>query len=140
MVKREIFRLIDANFNRSREGLRVCEDIARFILNSSALVEELKSVRHDISNVMKGFSVNPNILLESRDVEKDVGRRSKFKSEMKRLNSIDIFYANLERAKESLRALEEFFKLIDRRSSARFTVLRFKAYSIEKKAIKRIFR
>lgn len=138
MVKREIFRLIDANFNRSREGLRVCEDIARFILNSPALVEGLKSVRHDISNVMKGFSVNPNILLEARDVENDVGRRMRFKSEMKRVNPTDIFYANLERAKESLRVLEEFFKLIDKKNSNRLKASRYRIYDIEKKSIKRI--
>lgn len=137
-MKKEIFRLIDANFNRSREGLRVCEDIARFIFNSPALTKELKSARHDISNTIKGFSADLNILLESRDIEKDVGKRSAFKSEMNRTDSIDIFYANLERAKESLRVMEEFFKLIDKKISVKFKASRYRVYDIEKKSIKRI--
>ena len=54
---------------------------------------------------------------------------------MKRLGYCDIFGANIERVKESLRVLEEFFKLIDKKDSAKFTKLRFKVYEIEKKAL-----
>ncbi|MCX5667705.1 MAG: hypothetical protein NTY34_05295 [Candidatus Omnitrophica bacterium] len=54
---------------------------------------------------------------------------------MGRLDYSDIFSANIERTKESLRVLEEFFKLFDKGSSARFTKLRFKVYEIEKKAL-----
>src|SRR3990167_4429502 len=101
-MQKEIFRLIDANFNRSREGLRVCEDIARFILNSPRLTKELKSVRHRVSGILKGSRIYPKILFGSRDVKSDVGRRPRARSEMHRRDSFDIFYANLERVKESL--------------------------------------
>ncbi|MEF3192077.1 MAG: thiamine-phosphate pyrophosphorylase, partial [Campylobacterales bacterium] len=29
--KRELFRLLDANINRLREGIRVVEDVARYL-------------------------------------------------------------------------------------------------------------
>ena len=136
MIKKEIFRIIDANFNRSREGLRVCEEIARFVWNSPPLTKELKSARHKISAIIKTVPAVSKIMHESRDVERDVGRQKRTKSEMKRLSDVDIFGANIERAKESIRVLEEFFKLIDKKNSARFTALRFKVYEIEKKAMK----
>jgi thiamine-phosphate pyrophosphorylase len=58
--------------------------------------------------------------------------------EIKRSGIDDIFVANIERSKESLRVLEEFFKLIDMRVSAGFSRLRFDAYGIEKRALKKI--
>ncbi|MBS3821364.1 MAG: hypothetical protein KGY81_06350, partial [Phycisphaerae bacterium] len=33
---REIYRILDANFNRAREALRVIEDCGRFVLSSSS--------------------------------------------------------------------------------------------------------
>jgi thiamine-phosphate pyrophosphorylase len=135
MLKREVFRIIDANFNRSREGLRVCEEVTRFIWDSAGLTKELKSVRHSITDILKNAPATSKILSAARNVISDVGRKERQKSEMKRLDYSDIFCANIERAKESLRVLEEFFKLIDKSDSAKFTKLRFKVYEIEKKAL-----
>lgn len=137
-MKKEVLRIIDANSNRSREGLRVCEDITRFILNSNALTGELKRVRHRISDIVKCLPVRSQFLLVSRDVKEDVGRKSWTRSEKKRLDYADIFMANIERVKESLRVLEELVKLIDERASASLKALRFKVYEIEKKAVRRI--
>jgi len=133
MIKKGIFRIIDANFNRSREALRVCEEVTRFIWNSSVLTKELKSIRHDISAIIKRAPATSQILYRSRDIKTDVGRLKRTKSEMERRDYDDIFSANIERVKESLRVLEEFYKLIDKKSSFRFAALRFKVYAIEKK-------
>lgn len=138
IADREILRVIDANLNRSREGLRVCEDIARFILNSASLTREIKSVRHRISDIVKNFNGGLAGITEFRNSDEDVGRRLNSPSEMRRLDLQDVFYANIERAKESLRVLEEFFKLADRKNSGKFSVLRFRVYEIEKRAAKRI--
>ena len=137
-MKRETLRVIDANFNRSREGLRVCEDTARFVLNSPALTRDLKYVRHGVTAVMRKMPVEFKALIDARNVSADVGKASRKLTEMTRLGHMDIFMANIERAKEALRALEEFFKLIDKDSSARLSRLRFKTYEIEKKAVKRL--
>ncbi len=134
---KHIFRIIDANFNRSREGLRVCEDIARFALNSPRMSRELKSVRHDITGMMKVGVPGRGGLYVSRDSEGDVGRCSKMPSEMRRLCLDDIFIANAQRVKESLRVLEELFKLIDKAASIKFAALRFKIYNIERRAVKK---
>lgn len=137
-TERKLFRIIDANFNRSREGLRVCEDIARFALNADALTKELKSVRHKIAGIAKSQSAKYAILSEARSAGSDIGRNSRLPSEMKRSNLCDIFTANIERVKESMRVLEEIFKLIDEDISSKFSRLRFKTYEIETKAIKKI--
>ena len=68
MLKREIFRIVDANFNRSREGLRVCEEVTRFVWNSPALTKELKSVRHGITDILKNTPSVSKALFQTRDV------------------------------------------------------------------------
>lgn len=137
-AKKEILRIVDANFNRSREGLRVCEDIARFIMNSSALTKELKALRHGISGIIRSSPGMAKVLLESRDSAGDCGRIPNPEIEVPRREASDIFTANIERARESIRVLEEFFKLADIGLSTKFSRLRFKAYAIEKKAAKRL--
>ena len=72
-MRREISRIIDANLNRSREGLRVCEDIARFAMNSGKISRELKTVRHAISSVMRSAQVSGSFI-GSRRSGRDVGR------------------------------------------------------------------
>lgn len=137
-MRKEIFRIIDANLNRSREGLRVCEEITRLALNSPSLTKELKSVRHAITSAAKPYLLRSGGAVVSRDSVGDVGRVSRSRSEMRRLGTADIFSANIERAKESLRVLEEFFKLVDKKVSSRFSSLRFRVYEIERRAVKRI--
>jgi len=138
IAERDILRVIDANFNRSREGLRVCEEISRFILRSPALTRELKSARHSISTIVRQMSGRRPGLVASRDVETDIGRTLSIKCATRKKDCLDLFSANIERVKESLRVLEEFFSLLDSGSSRRFLMLRFKVYEIEKRAFKRI--
>lgn len=142
-MNKKALRLIDANFNRSREGLRVCEDMARFLLDSRPLTRKFKDIRHSVTAIvvggMTGKAAGKAVMLSDfRDVIRDVGRCSNKKSEMARLDCRDIFCANLERVKESLRVLEEFFKLIDRDSSGALSRLRFRMYDIEKRSAKKI--
>jgi thiamine-phosphate pyrophosphorylase len=137
-AEKHIYRIIDANFNRSREGLRVCEEIARFAIGSKELTEELKSVRHRISTIKKDTGSGPIELICSRDVAGDVGRDSNIRARTRRADLGDIFSANMQRTKESIRVLEEFFKLIDEDISRRFSRLRFKVYDIEQSSAKRL--
>jgi len=139
LVKRDILRVVDANFNRSREGLRVCEEIARFMMKSSSITKELKAARHGISDVIRSSPETAKDLLESRDTAGDCGRTPDFDIEVPRREARDIFTANIERVKESIRVLEEFFKCIDLKLSAKLTRLRFKVYDIEKRAVIRLY-
>lgn len=131
-MKQKIYRIIDANLNRSREGLRVCEEIARFVLNDKRLTEELKGLRHKITGCIKFYPDRLQDIVSARDSGRDVGR-GRQPIERKRKDWKGISLANMERAKESLRALEEFSKLVDSKIADRFKRLRFKAYDIEKK-------
>lgn len=126
-------RLIDANLNRTREGLRVCEDIIRFILNDKELSAYFKSLRHKITKIAKALYSKKTVLLESRNVRKDVGKKTSAR-EVRRKNIADVFRANIERVKESLRVLEEMSKLLDKKTSQEFKKIRFRVYELEKKS------
>ena len=41
-----LFRLVDANLNRLKEGIRVVEDICRFVYEFKNEASKLKSIRH----------------------------------------------------------------------------------------------
>ena len=45
-MERAVYRIIDANFNRAREALRVIEEFCRFALNCGPLTERAKEFRH----------------------------------------------------------------------------------------------
>jgi len=134
---KKFFRLIDANLNRSREGLRVVEDISRFILNDKKLTRSFKSLRHGLSAERKKIDLERLPLLESRNVKRDVGKKSTLR-EKSRKNIRDVFRANTERVKESLRVLEEITKLFDKKMSQRFKRMRFRLYEFEKKSRRKL--
>ncbi|MCQ9206618.1 MAG: thiamine-phosphate pyrophosphorylase [Omnitrophica bacterium] len=126
-------RLIDANLNRTREGLRVCEDIVRFILDDKKLSAYFKSLRHKITKIGRALYSKKAALLKSRNVKKDVGKKTSAR-EVRRKNIADVFRANIERVKESLRVLEEMSKLLDKKTSQEFKKIRFRVYELEKKS------
>jgi len=128
-----ILRIIDANLNRAREGLRVCEDVLRFTLPGSPVINSLKTCRHLATKfILDSRRLELSVLVDSRDVKKDM---SKF-NDFKRPGNGDIsavFMANIERAKESLRVMEECCKVIDETVSRKYRRLRFRVYEAEKK-------
>jgi len=133
---KNINRIIDANINRAKEGLRVCEEITRFILDSRSLTEGFKKIRHQIDTLLKGIASSAG-LLKARESLKDVGRNISA-GELKRRGLEDIFFANIQRIKESLRVLEEFSKLENIKIAVRFKKLRYSIYELEKKVAREI--
>lgn len=134
-MKASIYRIIDVNLNRSREGLRVCEDISRFILNSPHLTSQFKRIRHRITTISKGLPVSSDELLERRDSDKDVGRRPHLN--VKKKDWKEIFLTNIQRTEEAVRVLEEFSRVVNKRCAEDFQKLRFRVYTLEKKVIAR---
>ena len=130
--KHNVIRIIDANINRAKEGLRVCEEITRFILNNRRLTSGLKSARHNLTFLSSSLASRANLHKE-RSSLRDVGRFIKA-NELQRGGLSDIFFANMQRAKESIRVLEEFSKLINVKAAFGFKDIRYKIYEIEKKA------
>jgi len=134
----QVYRLIDANVNRAKEGLRVLEDILRFICDDKRLARKTKDIRHEISAIIKKKpQIKPLSLLKHRKISSDVGRGSN-PSEVKRADTTEIFLANAQRVKESIRVLEEFSKLISINSAEEFKKLRYEVYFMEKSALAKI--
>jgi hypothetical protein len=130
-------QIIDANLNRTREGLRVCEDIARFSLRNKAATKALKTIRHSATNlVLKSKKISFTELLSGRNTAKDKTKFIDFTNNAK-TEIPCIFMSNMERAKESLRVLEECFKIIDEKVSVGYRKLRFDAYDVEKRIVKK---
>jgi len=124
-MTKENLRLIDANLNRLREGIRVVEDIYRYIFNDKSIATKLKTLRHN-----SRISIYDE-LLNSRDIQNDVLRAS-IKSEQNRTDLTSILIANFKRAQESSRVLEEFTKLVDVKTSENFKSIRYELYHLEK--------
>jgi len=131
-MRDKVLRMIDANVNRATEGLRVAEDIVRFVLDDDKLTSKLKHIRHEIVKLLKDAS--PSTSLRARDVKGDVGAGRTTKSESKRSNILDVFTANIKRAQESIRVFEELSKLFDAKLGPKFKKIRFELYDIEQKA------
>ena len=125
MKKSNIFRVIDANINRYKEGIRVVEDIYRYVYNNKQISSSLKNLRH-----IK-LPIDIKELLSTRDSINDV-LKSSTKSEQNRETIEDIIIANLKRAQESARVLEEVFKLIDIKTSEIFKKNRYELFNMEK--------
>ena len=124
----ELFRVIDANLNRLKEGIRVIEDIMRYRDNNKTFSLKLKELRHKSRiDIYKE-------LLTHRDSINDVLRPST-KSEQHRSDINSIIIANFKRAQESSRVLEELFKLDDITQSENFKHIRYELYSLEKEIL-----
>lgn len=135
LSREKLSRILDANFNRTKEGLRVCEDICRFVLDDETLTRQFKNVRHQLTKILAYLGFRR--LVKARAIESDVGKGSS-KTELRRKEISDIFYANLQRAKESMRVLEEFSKLVNLKSAVAVKGLRYKIYALEKKVIRKL--
>lgn len=121
----KIERLIDANLNRLKEGMRVIEDINRYIYDNASFASSLKQLRHKLQGA---YDQNR---LQYRDIENDVQKES-IPSELERQNLHDLLIANFSRAQESARVLEETFKLKDAGFAELFKEIRYALYGLEK--------
>ncbi len=137
MSKKNIYRIIDANLNRAREGIRVAEEVARLYFDDAKLSSQFKSLRHQLSRVAKS-NFDERKLLSFRDSQKDVGADSMGALEKKRDDLESILQANLRRSQEAARVLEEFGKLIQEQSASSFKKIRFRLYALEQKIMKSI--
>ena len=131
-----LLRIFDANFNRSKEAVRVCEDFSRFLMNDSALSSSFKRLRHDLTQTILMFPMGYRKLVESRDSVNDVGRLNGIQDK-KKSDWQDIMTANLKRAEEALRVLEEISKIVNPPGSLPFLKLRFRMYELEKRSIQK---
>ena len=124
----KLSRLIDANLNRLKEGIRVVEDICRFVDDDKKTAYELKALRHSAR------VENYESFLKHRDIMGDV-LKSSTESELLRTDISSVTLSNIKRAQESARVLEECLKLISTDNSETFKSIRYKLYDIEKRLL-----
>lgn len=126
-----ILRILDANLNRAREGLRVVEEYARFVLGDTKLSEGLKQLRHElVAAIPKGIAA---AMHAHRDSRRDVGREMPNPSDGRRGSAGAVAHASAARVAEALRSIEEYAKPLDADFAARVEPLRYRMYELERR-------
>jgi len=131
-MENDAYRLIDANFNRARESLRVIEDFCRFSLNSRILSESLKTLRHNLTETLQRDTDFARRLLEKRDIAGDIGVDISVAHERQRKDLKSVAAAAFKRAEEALRVIEEGLKAAGNENFSRVEKIRYEVYGLEK--------
>ncbi len=129
-MERGIYRIIDANFNRAREAIRVVEEFCRFILNNDLLTERAKKLRHELCAVINNLDTGK--LISSRNTLADVGAGKTINNQLTRGNLRDCLTAACKRLTEALRAIAETTQIINPQIAQNIEKLRYDSYTLEK--------
>ena len=129
-MERAAYRIVDANFNRAREAARVIEEYCRFALNSQALSQRARQLRHELSAAVGRLDAGR--LISSRDTLGDVGIGGKVNQQLERLSLDDCFTAGCKRLTEALRAIAEVTRTEEQSAAQAVENLRYDAYTLEK--------
>ena len=132
-----LIRLLDAGFNRAREATRVIEDAARFLLDDPALTAAAKDLRHRLSATALALPIASRFSLH-RDTPGDVGTGMTAPAESLRTAPADVINSAFGRLGEALRTLEEYSKLLDPAAGAAFKQLRYDAYALHTRLVRRL--
>ncbi|MFB3892862.1 MAG: thiamine phosphate synthase [Phycisphaerae bacterium] len=128
---REIYRILDANFNRAREALRVAEDCGRFAMNDPAITAMAKCMRSDLQEVLKAMPVAE--MLTSRDTPGDIGTGISSPTEPVREDFSSVVVAACKRLSEALRSIEEYSKIVAPSQTAQVERMRYNGYTLEQR-------
>lgn len=123
-------RIVDANFNRASEGLRVVEEYFRFAASDAQLARTCKELRHHLRQLLAAIPAGE--LARSRQTERDVGTEISTLAEQERDSLSDVAIANWKRVEQALRAIEEYGKLLSPLDVRELEQLRYRAYTIGK--------
>lgn len=124
-----ICRILDANLDRAREGLRILEDWCRFGLHHHELTETLKHLRQTLAQWH-----TPDLRL-ARDTPGDPGTAITHPQEAIRTSVTQVLQANFCRVEEALRSLEEFGKLHHGEMAMACKHMRYQVYALESQVL-----
>jgi len=133
---REIYRILDANFNRAREALRVAEDCGRFALNDPAVTATAKTMRSDLAEIYAAMPAAE--MLAGRDTPGDLGTELTSPTERRRAGLHDVAAAACKRLTEALRTIEEYSKIVSPEQTRRIERIRYNAYTLEQRLMGRL--
>ncbi|HTQ40216.1 MAG TPA: thiamine phosphate synthase [Pirellulales bacterium] len=125
-----ILRIVDAESNRTAEGLRVVEDYVRFVLNDQHLTRLVKQLRHDLAAALQRIPTANR--LSARESQADVGAELSAAVQSNRTQLADVVAASFKRIQQGLRSLEEYVKLLHPAAAAELESLRFRSYTLER--------
>ncbi|HBP22480.1 MAG TPA: thiamine phosphate synthase, partial [Planctomycetes bacterium] len=128
-----VLRVIDVNRNRTLEALRVVEEHARFVAEDRAAARAAKALRHRLQQALALPELGE--ALAARDVAGDLGHPSVAPDTRARTDAGEVLAANLSRAKEGLRALEEYAKVAAPAASVPLSECRYELYALEQLAL-----
>ncbi len=111
-----------------REGLRVVEDTARFILENKAASAALRQMRHELDELVRKHYAT---LLKHRAVESDPGRTNASKPHKTGIPAL--LAANFKRCEEAFRVLEEYGRVVSPAAVTKAQALRYQVYKWEQK-------
>ena len=120
-----IRRLLDANLDRAREGLRVLEDWCRFGLDSAPLVSRCKDLRQRLGRLHR------QEYKWARHTAGDSAAGMAHPAQASRLDAAAVLAANAARVQEALRVLEEFGRLEDPALAREAAAIRYILYDLE---------
>jgi len=124
-----VSRILDANFDRAREGMRIVEEWCRFGLNDGATAQDCKAIRQEL-----GRWQTPEIRAY-RDTPGDPGTALSHPQEEQRSNVMQVLVANFCRVQEALRVLEEYGKIEHVEMAIACKQLRYRVYTLESQLI-----
>ncbi|MGD1853477.1 MAG: thiamine phosphate synthase [Leptolyngbyaceae cyanobacterium] len=124
-----LYRILDANLDRAREGLRIVEEWCRFGLNDAALTEQVKHLRQTLG------SWHQDEIRQSRDTPGDPGTGLTHPQEEQRDTLQTVVQVNCCRVQEALRVLEEYGKLHSIEMASGAKQMRYQLYSLESKLL-----
>ena len=131
-----VSRILDANFNRAREALRVIEDYARYALDYAPGARALKALRHELQAALEPLARTGRFTVW-RGADRDVGREDKLPAEALRPDASSVAAASFSRLQQALRSLEEYAKTVDSAMAAAVEALRYRSYEVEQQLMAR---
>lgn len=120
-----LYRILDANLDRAREGLRIVEEWCRFGLNDGMLTEQVKHLRQTLG------SWHSLMIRQSRDTPGDPGTALSHPQEEHRDTLQTVVQINCCRVQEALRVLEEYGKLYSAEMASGAKHMRYQLYTLE---------
>jgi thiamine-phosphate pyrophosphorylase len=124
-VQQVVYRILDANLDRAREGLRIIEEWCRFGLNNGYLAGECKHLRQELAHWHTAE------LRAARNTPGDPGTDLTHPQEEQRTSIKSLLQANFCRVEEALRVLEEYGKLYNPTMGKEFKQMRYQVYTLE---------
>ena len=122
---KRVARLIDANLDRAREGLRVIEDWCRFGLDRQDLVIPLKDWRQQLGQL------HADCYRQARSTATDPAAGLSHPAQQSRTDSTQVLKANASRVQEALRVIEEFARTGDAELARTAASVRYALYDHE---------